>query len=305
MDIKYLELGLIGLSSTLDSEDPIGTARGWFSGHWPCAIIAAYYFCRDNPIEKGVDELISKQADQVISKYSNLFSVQNAEKNINGENKTYEDILEVLKDSLSRYMNSGHNVIFGTYALKVISENKDLASPSILNGIFKLIDYFKYKPGGVDPVKFFTNENNSVLKYNDDQCLIKYIFSSLEHGQRLEEHNRILFDGHAMTHGHALTLLTNLGHGSITKLGYDAHRVHLAENRKVQLKNLVNKELTKNISFDHPFTKAFWERDFQQYDRQWEYGHTFKYLFTFYDLVNQIKELKNKRILEQQLAYLI
>lgn len=63
MDIKYLKLGILGLSNSIDSNDPFHTDRGWFSGHWPCAVIAAYYFCQKNPIEKGAEEIITKEVD--------------------------------------------------------------------------------------------------------------------------------------------------------------------------------------------------------------------------------------------------
>jgi hypothetical protein len=79
----------------------------------------------------------------------------------------------------------------------------------------------------------------------------------------------------------------------------------MEESRELPSQHLYEDWTEKVTVEDHPFTLAFWDRDFGKIDRQWESGHVFKFLYSFYDLANRIENQQRKRICEQQLAYLI
>jgi hypothetical protein len=75
MNDQYLRKGIIGLARTLDCHDARDSSdRGWFAGHWPCAVIAAYHFCRNNPIEPGVDEAVTREVDHMMGQHPQLFA---------------------------------------------------------------------------------------------------------------------------------------------------------------------------------------------------------------------------------------
>ena len=76
-------------------------------------------------------------------------------------------------------------------------------------------------------------------------------------------------------------------------------------NRDLQTKSITESWGEKVTVEDHPFTLAFWNRDFDKFGRQWEFSHVFKYLYTFYDLADRIQDSRQKRGCELQLAYLI
>jgi len=305
MDTKYLRAGVNGLSRVLDSEDAFGSHRGWFCGHWACAVIAAFYFCRDNPIEPGVDEAVTREVDRMIGMHDDIFNLD--EIDTNEKTHDVEDIIDSLTRSIVRYIASGHNVIYTAYALKVLTENPELATPPVLNGIVALLDYFEYasRLHGVDPKEFFSDGKKLTPAYENENDMIDNVFATLQYAPRLSDRHRTLFDGHLMTHAHALVLLSRLGYGSVARSGYESHRVHMEENRNFELQILMER-WPKKVTVDdyHPFSLAFWDRDFNENDNQWGAGHVFKYLYTFYELAPRIGSQYRTNVCERQLAYL-
>ena len=175
----------------------------------------------------------------------------------------------------------------------------------VLCGIYALIDCFGGRTDGTDPKEFFAEGRELTAEYVSEDDMIENVFATLQHAPRLVDRHRVLFDGHTMTHAHALVVLSRLGYGSVARNGYESHRVHMEDNRGLQSQHLMERWTEKVTVDDHPFTLAFWDRDFDKHDRQWEVGHVFKYLYTFYDLANRINTQQRKRFCEQQLAYLI
>ena len=142
-------------------------------------------------------------------------------------------------------------------------------------------------------------------EYLSEDDMIQNVFATLQHAPRLMDRHRILFDGHTMTHAHALVLLSRLGYGSVARKGYELHRVRMEKNRGLQAQHL-NGALDRKGHRQRPSLHAcFLGWDFEQNDRQWEFGHIFKYFYSFYDFANRIDNPYRKRFCEQQLAYLI
>ncbi len=141
MDAEYLRRGIVGLSRSLDSVDALAHSdRGWFAGHWPCAVIAAYYFCRDNPIEPGVDQAVSRQIDRLMARHAELFAPPEADTSV--EARSLDDIVQALQGSITQYVVAGHNTIYAAYALRALSDQSEWATPFVWNRIHALIAYF-------------------------------------------------------------------------------------------------------------------------------------------------------------------
>ncbi|MBT7166146.1 MAG: hypothetical protein HN904_25425 [Victivallales bacterium] len=302
MHEDYLRKGIVALSRVLDSGYP-GSDRGWFAGHWPCAVIAAYYFCRDNPVDPGVDAAVTREVERVIDRHRELFAPHEAETGV--ETRRVEGLVRSLQASITRFMVSGHNVIYAAYAVRVLADKPELGTPPVLNGLQALIGYFAGRTDGVVPSQSLVDGKSLTPEYGSDDDMIAGVFATLQYAPRLSDRHRILFDGHTMTHAHALALLSRLGFGAIARQGHASHRVHMEQNRETQSQH-INERWTEKVTVDdHPFTCAFWDRDFDRFDRQWEWGHVFKYLYSFYDLVDRVDDPRINRCCEMQLAYLV
>lgn len=304
MDDEYLKKGVTGLSRALDSGYDTFTDRSWFAGHTPCAVLAAYYFCRNNPIEPGVDEAIKREVDRIIQKYDALFAPYDDESIESGaEQRSTDDIVHALQGCIGHFMRSGHNVIFAAYALQVLTEKPELRTPPILNGIYKLIEYFREKASQENPCILTAEQQQLTPPYENEDDMLREVFTALHYAPRITDRNRLLFNGHLMTHAHALVMLSRLGYASIARQGYEAHRFHREWSRSTQADNLSSwaKQFTVQ---DHPFTVAHWNRDLSQFDGEWNFDtHHFKYLYSFYDLFDRIRDPQVKAACELQMAW--
>lgn len=308
MDETYLRRGISGLSRVLDSHLPDDTTdRNWFSGHWPCAVVAAYYFCRDNRLEPGVDEVVTREVDRLMARFSPLFAPDDPEPDGEGDADApgRDGLARALEASVDRYLVSGHNAIYAAYAVQVLTEAPELASPAVRNRLQALIAYFAGRTDGIDPREALAAGTALTPPYADESDLVRHVFARLRHAPRLTDRRRLLFDGHLITHAHALVTLARCGYGPVARRGFDAHRVHLERDRDYRAQHLAERWTEKVTVPDHPFSLAFWDRDFDRFDRCWEFGHVFKYLHSFYSLAGYVEEPFELRCCERQLAYLI
>ena len=56
--------------------------------------MAAYYFCRDNPIEPGVDEAVTREVIRIIDRYADLFVLPDID--ASGETRNLKSILLIV-----------------------------------------------------------------------------------------------------------------------------------------------------------------------------------------------------------------
>ena len=134
-------------------------------------------------------------------------------------------------------------MIYAAYALQVLSENPELATRPVLSGIYALIDYFGGRTDGTDPKKFFIEGRELTAEYVSEDDMIENVFATLQHAPRLLDRHRVLFDGHTMTHAHALVLLSRLGYGSVCQLPGESCGRLVTRNAKPEQRCLMRSQL--------------------------------------------------------------
>jgi len=299
MNEEYLRRGIIGLARTL-SNYAHSSFPPWFGGHYACAVIAAYYFCRDNQIDAYVQHALCVQLDRMMKKYDQLFLP--LEKGAEDETLiSIDDILCSLGRCVSLKMVSGHHVIYTAYAIQALRDRPDMMTPTVMQGIYDLVNGFNGRADGIDPRKAFDDGGDRLPKYGDEDEMVNATFDGLCSTAVLADQGRILFQGHAMTWAHALVTLSRLGFPKLAEEGYDAQRLYLEEAVRFDPGQMGEKVTTN----DHPFSHRFWSKDFEALDRDWEYGHVFKYLYSFYDLIERVPDAAKRQECERRLLYLI
>jgi hypothetical protein len=96
----YLIKGITGLSRASQGSP--------MEGHYGAAVIAAYYFCRENDLDKKTEKAVQKQIDQLISKFEPFFISLPAE---DPEPGAISHIIQALDVNVHELRAIGHNVI--------------------------------------------------------------------------------------------------------------------------------------------------------------------------------------------------
>ena len=146
-------------------------------------------------------------------------------------------------------------------------------------------------------------ETQHALRLQVDRMMdmITATFDGLCRSAVMPEEGLVLFQGHAMTWAHALVMLARLGFSELARDGYDAQRLYLEEAVNLDPEGRGPKVTTS----DHPFTAKYWSKNFEALERSWEFGHVFKYLYSFYDLIGRVPEPETRQECERRLLYLI
>ena len=146
IDIKYLAKGLYGLSRAHYANT--------MTGHLGAALVAGYFFSEqhrdlDAKVHKGVE----RELDRIINgeeaafnprkdagiTVAELFEPQPEEP---PQPDQVEQIAKALSRNIDQTRQSGHNVIFAALSIRALKDHPEYATPSIVDGIRKLIQAF-------------------------------------------------------------------------------------------------------------------------------------------------------------------
>lgn len=288
LDSSYLEKGITGLARALD--------HSWNQGHMGCAVIAAYYLCRDVGVEADAEGEIRAEADKMIAAYSHLFVPLDTDSRSSGD---LEQIPRVLEGSISWLCPGGHNVIYAALALKALRDVPRMITSEVVTGIARLIDAFAEMPPRAD---FFGVDvggepglEDAATAYADAASIAAFTFrEALAFRPMYYEIQGVV--GHLLTHAHALIELSELGYPELAGQGYSAHREHVRRVRLFHDRFDVRRWTPVHPADSHPpdadpLDPAFWANDREAMPASsWGYGHFFKYRYQFYDLLERVQD---------------
>jgi hypothetical protein len=291
IDVDRLSKGIGALSKAGDF--------GWFHGHFGAAIIASELFISENDLNSEISSLVRNRAEKIISSEPELFCEL---KNESMDPKWKERILEGLNKNLNRLRTSGHGVIYGALALKILTRNEKLATKPVIDGIVKLLDLAThdnlnryYGIENYDNIK--VEPEDKIPAYTSELDLIRASFHELSiiYPDQIINGKTYFFTGcklHAITHAHALCTLNELGYSEMAKKGYENHRLQLKLNRHTPPKT----DQLKVDKFYDPVKKDYWEREIDE-------PHYFKFPYSVLNLLKKLPE--NEAVKYKQKAALI
>ncbi len=278
-----------------------------WAGHWGAAVIAAYYFSRDNDIKESTHELIKNQINQLIQAHNDYFTEIPVETQTN---EFEEKIISALKENVGNLCAIGHNVIYTSLALKASRDVPEFRMSHICDGIIKLIHAFN----DCDPGYFWVDGKTEIIEPGYSDTIIseidcaklarKYVIDSFLIVKRsYQEENRDMQLGHLITHGHSIVELFELGYPELAleALKPFAQRINLIEDLR---KRIPCNDLSIGVGkFISPLEDAYWEKDYS--DSEWMHGHLFKYPYSFYELINYLDDSKTIKKATDKFRYLI
>ncbi|MDF1659864.1 MAG: hypothetical protein P1U58_19780, partial [Verrucomicrobiales bacterium] len=134
IDFSYLQQGWLGMARS--------PRAGSMAGHLGAGVLAGYYFGELNPnLDPAVFEFVTTDLDRIIAgeeaiwfnpaksgiTIQEMFSAQPADDPLLAANEASSRIATALGETMIDLRQSGHNVIFGSLALRALADHPDLA----------------------------------------------------------------------------------------------------------------------------------------------------------------------------------
>ena len=282
LDESYLIKGITGLARAID--------HSWNQGHMGCAVIAAYYLCRDVGLDAEAESEIRAEADKMIAAYSHLFTPLGSEPRASG---TLDPIPRALEGNVSRLCPGGHNVIYAALALKALQQVRRMITPEVVAGIARLIDAFTAMSPRSDMFGIDVDSTASVDApgaYVDASSIAAFTFGEfLAFRPMYYEIQGVV--GHLVTHAHTLIELSELGYPELAGRAVGAHREHVRRVRLFHDRFDVGRWTPVHPDHPDPLNPLSWARDREAMAADsWGYGHFFKYRYQFYDLLERVQD---------------
>ncbi|MCK1993206.1 hypothetical protein [Peribacillus muralis] len=285
-----------------------------WQAHFGAAAIAGHFFVKDNELTGSLAHHIFSQMESMVE--SNFITVGKWHVS-GGELEIVENlILQSLDKTIDRLHWVGHNVIYGAISLLAIHDLKESGEGAgdDLSGIADLILSFENSIPGRSWIGFSASEVKRMKITKEDGMPVIENAKQLSHFvleelaqfpiiYRAESHHDLI--GHMITFSHALNILFDAGHVSLFKRGlsplFKLIKV-LRGSRDVK----PGDEIKLFSPIDHlPLQKAvrsellptecgFWTNDYSR--NSWDFGHIFKFPFSFYDHLRRVERVKDQYI---------
>jgi len=265
LDERYLVMGLDALGRA--------AAGDYFAdGHRGAAIIAAYYLCREGPVEPGAAEAMAGMIDRRWAQ-TGLCAPSPPEA---PDQELLQQVTGTLDANIGRLRQAGHNVIIPSLALRAFRQLPEAITPSRVNGVCRLIEAF-------DTAEDISPEDTDASPDPADASQ----FAEFALRQTLQAIQAFLgrgqgWSGHMLTYSRALIDLHRLGYEDLARHGLYAHGLYVKRLRmgpRTTDGHFREHEPTDLRPTDH----AYWAKRRRQ---PIGIGHCFKYPYGFYGLLS-------------------
>ncbi|MHC4442053.1 MAG: hypothetical protein ACYTF1_07365 [Planctomycetota bacterium] len=272
LDNQYLLLGLNALSRA--------HKMNYFDdGHRGAAIISAFYLCRENEIEEGASEAITRKIDERWTHTELCAPFPDEDSDFDLINK----IISTMKKNIGGLRQAGHNVIFPSLALKAFHDLPEAVIPSRVDGICRLIKCFHAQDVPM-------HESDDIPPMDDPAAAAEFILKEFPRCTESFSGRGQGWSGHLLTYGRALMDLGQLGYRDLLKKAEEGFRIYIRRIRLGPLQS--DKSWKENRPTGlFPLQAAYWDE--RQGD--WNLGHILKYPYGFYGLMNLAKNTDLKR----------
>lgn len=298
---------------------------GSMAGHLGAAVVAGYLVGEQRPdldpevcrgIEGDLDRIMrgdsvfgarmSKKAKIADPELFEPFSREKSDESL------VDGIAEALAKNIAEPRESGHNVIFASIAIRALKEHPDFATPSITDGIRKLIALFdRSHPGsgyyGKEKGRIYGNkvvlpDDDATPEYADLEGMADAVLDEII-GQDPQIH-RQGYGGlvHVNNHAAAVTGLAHYGYDDLLPAAIASHRRHLQLWRN--LPDLATELGPSPFSEHSPYTAAYWTSGKVPYDRAL-LTHRVKTMFGFDELAESFDDEEKEKQASEKLRFLM
>ena len=315
VDAKYLYQGLCGLARA--------HLANAMAGHLGAALVAGYFIGEEHPnLDAEVFSGIERDLDRIIAGEESLwFDQEKAGIAIADLFAAFPEeapaaaqvssIATALSANIDKTRQAGHNVIFSSLALRALQDHPEHATPSIINGISRLIQkfdgqtpgrgYYGKERGWIEGQDVNLADDDNFPPYENEQAMAETVIDELI---RTASIRRKGYGGlfHIINHATALTELSRYGYQHLAKQGLAAHHHHLCLYRS--LPNLEEELGTLQKSEHDPRTPQHWQRTQSEQWSAW-LSHRVKTFYGFFHLLTYIKQSDVRHEVEDHFLYLM
>jgi hypothetical protein len=317
VSIDYMEKGLLGMSRADQASA--------MTGHLGAALVAGFFFSEQHRELDGAVHLgFAKEMDRILEGEESVFGPrEKASITVSElfepypEEKPQEDqierIVHALSGNIEKTRSSGHNTIFAALAIRALVEHPEYATPSIIEGICKLIHcfdnhsagsgYYGKELGRIDGDKVSLPEDDNFPLYSDLRAMVESVLDALI--QRGAE-RRQGFGGlwHVINHAASLVDLAEHGNEELAQKGLGAHHQHMRLWRTVP--NVEDELGAEERAEQDPLTSDYWESGTLTSDPdRAQLTHRVKTLYGFYRLTHLVDDTEKLKEAEDKLRYLM
>jgi hypothetical protein len=315
VNFEYLCKGLYGLARAHRANA--------MAGHLGAAVVTGYFFGEQlADLDKKVYAAIEQDLDRIMNGDESLwYDAKKAGISVSKLFEPFPDekpnpaqiarIADRLSTNISKTRQSGHNVIFSAIAIRALHDHPQYATPSIVEGMCKLIEgfndagpgrgYYGAKRGWVVGDKVSLPNEDAFPAYQTNKVMAEVVIDELIHSAAIRKQG---FGGlfHIINHAAALTELSRFGYEKLASKGLAAHHYHMRLWRSLpDVENEIG--ALKRAALD-PRTSAYWTSNEKS---QWSarLTHRIKTLYGFFTLLRFVEDEAKRTRAESQFLYLM
>jgi hypothetical protein len=270
---EYLERGLLELGAA--------HPRGWLAGHGGAAILAATFFAADNALDERTGRALRANVDGFMGQEPGRPAAVAA-----GEGTgDAAPILEQLDGQVGALRAGGHDVIYGALALRALRERPDLATPSVVEGVRRLLARVRD-----DRRPDADTAHNRAHPLPEYRTAADVATTTLRATLQPWNHLRLIGTSgvlHWITHADAVLTLADLGHVDLARKAHDALRLHV--NGRAPAPDTVTPPRGAPLDWLGP---EYWESDRPKraFQGTWLAGHSFKLPHGLFRLLRHVED---------------
>ena len=309
VDFDYFYRGLCSLARA--------HRAGAMAGHLGAAVVTGYFFGEDHAgLPSGVFEGIENELDRIIRGEEAIwFNSKKAGITAAGLFEPFSEepadagridtIAEALSANVDKTRQSGHNVIFAAAALRGLGDHPQFATPSIVDGIRKLIAQFN---GAVPGQGYYGRERGWIKgdrvtlppadgfpPYADLHAMAELVVDELIGGASVRRQG---FGGlfHVINHAAGLVELDRHGYRDLARGGLAAHRQHVRLWRT--LPDVAEELGPVEPSAHDPRTAEYWTGPLKRDSAR--LTHRIKTLYGFFTLLGLVEDPAKRKKAEKR-----
>lgn len=314
IDFGYLPKGLWALARA----HRVST----MSGHLGAAVISGYFIGEQHPdLDDAVCRGVEGELERIIRGESVFSPGKQAALQAPAMFEPFpkepsrealiDGIAEALAGNIGQMRESGHNVIFAATAIRGLKGHPDLATPSIVDGIRRLIrgfdntspgsGYYGKEKGRINGRQIVLPDDAARPPITDLSALADTVVTALLlHAPE----RRVGFGGlwHVINHAAAIAELAAHGYRELALAGLPAFEMHA--RLFDSLPDVSAEEGPETPTQDSPFAPGFWAADKLRRERA-HLTHRIKTLYGFWALADLIEEADTRDRAAERLRYLL
>ena len=292
------------------------------SGHLGAAVIAGYFIGEQHPeLDERVTAGIEAELERIIRGESVFSPKKDANLNAPAMFKPFaqensnEELIDGIADALSHNINrpreSGHNVIFASIAIRALKDHPDLATPSVIDGIRRLIagfdnaspgsGYYGKEKGRINGNKVSLSDVDGIEPFPDLPTMANSVVDDLiRHAAQRREG----FGGpwHIINHAAALAELARYGYRELAIKGLPAFHQHFRLYKTVP--DISAEKGAETPTADDPLHPDFWRPEKIRRERA-HLTHRIKTLYGFNELTELVEDETKRKQGSVKLRYLM